>query len=192
MEKENQRIKITKQMLKEGLLRLLNSKDLDRIAVTELCKESGINRATFYRHYEIPHDVLRDIEYDITLELKKRIGIPNSREEIELALSKLCSYFYEHADLLRIIIKNHSDNDLQILIEEIMKDMMQSDMATEIVDKLDSEMIMILTTFSVGGGFYLVKQWLLGNVNKTPQEITSLLINFSHSVDWMETGKKLG
>ena len=51
--KENQRMVVTKRMLKEWLLR-----PLDNIHVNELCRESGINRATFYRHYETPQDVL--------------------------------------------------------------------------------------------------------------------------------------
>ena len=50
-QKENQRIALTKKLLQEGLLRLLETKTLDKISVTVLCRESGINRATFYNHY---------------------------------------------------------------------------------------------------------------------------------------------
>lgn len=50
MEKNNQRVVLTKRLFKEGLLRLLENKGMDEISVAELCRESGINRATFYRH----------------------------------------------------------------------------------------------------------------------------------------------
>ena len=60
--KENQRITLTKKLLQEGLLRLLETKRLDKISVTELCREAGINRATFYNHYDSlqkqPHHLL--------------------------------------------------------------------------------------------------------------------------------------
>ena len=49
--KGNQRIALTKRLLQEGLIRLLEKKPLDKNSVTELCGESGINQATFYRHY---------------------------------------------------------------------------------------------------------------------------------------------
>lgn len=49
--KDDQRVTLTKRLLQEGLLRLLETKEIDKINVTELCRESGINRATFYRHY---------------------------------------------------------------------------------------------------------------------------------------------
>ena len=68
-QKENQRIALTKKLLQEGLLRLLEVKTLDKISVTELCRESGINRATFYNHYTSPQD-LRSEEH--TSELQSR------------------------------------------------------------------------------------------------------------------------
>ena len=52
--KENQRIALTRRLLQEGMLRLLAQKKLEDISVTALCKESGINRATFYNHYTSP------------------------------------------------------------------------------------------------------------------------------------------
>ena len=42
MEKENQRVVVTKRLLKEGLLRLLENKNIDKINVTELCWESTV------------------------------------------------------------------------------------------------------------------------------------------------------
>ena len=37
-------------MLKEGLLRLLKKKPLDKINIVELCSEASSNRTTFYRY----------------------------------------------------------------------------------------------------------------------------------------------
>ena len=45
--KENQRITLTKRLLKESLVRLMEAKSLQKISVSELCKDAGINRATF-------------------------------------------------------------------------------------------------------------------------------------------------
>ena len=72
--KDDQRIALTKRLLREGLLRLLSKTDLNKISVTQLCIESGINRATFYRHYEEPRDILNDIKY--LLEVKMTITEP--------------------------------------------------------------------------------------------------------------------
>ena len=92
MERENQRIAITKRMLKESILEILKKKDLDAINITELCREAGINRATFYRHYEIPRDVLMEIQRDLYHELRQQMKLPKSREEIRPGLEEMCAF----------------------------------------------------------------------------------------------------
>ncbi len=48
------RIILTKRLLREGLLRCLERKPMEKITIHELCKESGINRRSFCRHYQSP------------------------------------------------------------------------------------------------------------------------------------------
>ena len=67
--KENQRIVISKRMLRESLLRLLRTKELSEINITELCREAEINRATFYKYYNTPQDVLSDIAMELIKEM---------------------------------------------------------------------------------------------------------------------------
>ncbi|MCC8090140.1 MAG: TetR/AcrR family transcriptional regulator, partial [Oscillospiraceae bacterium] len=69
--KENQRVMLTKRLLKDALIRLLNGKSIDEISVTELCRESGINRSTFYHHYGSPYDVLAEREQTMLFHLCK-------------------------------------------------------------------------------------------------------------------------
>ena len=56
---------VSKTAIKENLLRLLNKKDLLDITVRELCHVSGVNRSTFYRHYDNIIDPLEEICDDI-------------------------------------------------------------------------------------------------------------------------------
>ena len=48
----------------EALLLLLEKKDFEYITVKEICEKAGVNRSTFYLHYETTTDLLREsIEY---------------------------------------------------------------------------------------------------------------------------------
>ena len=83
--KSDQRIIITKMMLKEALLKLLHTRQLNKITITDLCRESGINRATFYRHYEEPKDILNEIRYSIFEDIKnieKQSNINSSEDQL--------------------------------------------------------------------------------------------------------------
>jgi len=75
MAEVNQRVTVTKRMVKEGLTRLLEKKPLDKINITELCQEAGVNRTTFYRYYELPRDVLTEMQDEF---LKKRWDVSKS------------------------------------------------------------------------------------------------------------------
>ena len=77
--KDDQRIALTKRLLREGLLRLLSKTDLNKISVTQLCIESGINRATFYRHYEEPRDILSMKYFRKLQHLRKKMHLRVTR-----------------------------------------------------------------------------------------------------------------
>ena len=64
----------------EALLALLERKDLEYITVKELCQQAGVNRSTFYLHYETIGDLVSE-----TVELVNRRFLsyfPQSETEI--------------------------------------------------------------------------------------------------------------
>ena len=66
---ENRRVRMTKKIIKESLLELLDQKPLDKITVTDICKTADLNRSTFYAHYEDTAQILREIEGDVIQQL---------------------------------------------------------------------------------------------------------------------------
>lgn len=54
----------TARLMDEALLSLLEKKDLSYITVKEICERAGVNRSTFYLHYETVGDLLCEcLEY---------------------------------------------------------------------------------------------------------------------------------
>ena len=47
----------TALLMNEALLLLLEKKDYEFITVTEICQTAGVNRSTFYLHYESMDDL---------------------------------------------------------------------------------------------------------------------------------------
>lgn len=50
----------TAQKFDKALLTLLEKKPFEYITISELCKETGVNRSTFYLHYENTKDLLNE------------------------------------------------------------------------------------------------------------------------------------
>lgn len=50
----------TARLMDEALLILLEKKDIEFITVKEICKKAGVNRSTFYLHYENVYELLAE------------------------------------------------------------------------------------------------------------------------------------
>lgn len=60
MERTESRYFSTAVKMDQALLALLEEKPFDYITVSELCKKAGVNRSTFYLHYENTCDLLAE------------------------------------------------------------------------------------------------------------------------------------
>ncbi len=101
---ENQRIRISKTMLKSGLLKLLKEKPLNQITVYELCKVSQINRTTFYKYYGSQEELLNEIELDFLKQLDddlKHIITKNTN-----ALQLILQHLYDQRDLFCLLVRS--------------------------------------------------------------------------------------
>jgi len=110
--KQDLRVAVTKRMIQEALIRLLENKPIDKIKVNELCEESGINRATFYRHYETLQDILREIEADVICTMPQPRQKPRNLDEARLYLEQVCSYIYDHVGIMQVLLTNRTDEEM--------------------------------------------------------------------------------
>ena len=62
---EDRRIRRTKRILRNSLIELLTSKDLNEITVSELTNHADVNRGTFYSHYQDVYDLFKEIEQGV-------------------------------------------------------------------------------------------------------------------------------
>ena len=59
----------TASLFDEALITLLEKKDIEYITVKEICECAGVNRSTFYLHYETIDDLLNETLEHITSKL---------------------------------------------------------------------------------------------------------------------------
>jgi len=176
--KDDQRNALTKRLLREGLLRLLSKTDLRKITVTQLCAESGINRATFYRHYEQPRNILNDLKCDIFQEVAALAEKNASEGGTQKWLESTCCYFYEHSDLLRILFKYRTDDEFVMFINDKFKEQYPELKSKGYFTEVDDDTMRLSAYYFAGGIYYILRQWLTEPINKTPQEVAVLICHF--------------
>jgi len=184
MEKANQRVMLTKRLLKEGLLRLLMQEDLEKINISELCRESGINRATFYRHYNSPKAILQEMGADITHEIDELTREISTLEEAREYLEATCTYLYANADMVRLLVRYNTDTDLLNLLNDFQTRLWEVRGRLNGLQQLDEEGLKMVATFFGGGLFFLFRRWLMGEINQSPQEIADFILRYIvHAVE---------
>lgn len=101
---ENQRVRISKAMLKAGLLRLLREKPLSQITVYELCKASQINRTTFYKYYGSQEDLLNEIESDFLRRLDEELKQVIAQDANCMPL--ILQHLYDQRELFCLLVRS--------------------------------------------------------------------------------------
>ena len=172
--KDDQRVVLTKRLLKEGLFRLLQTKDIGKIGVTELCRESGINRATFYRHFEQPRDILNEIRHDIFCDVKRIFDNGETRRETLKKIEDACTYIYENAELINLLLGCRTDAEFVEFINEMYE---RSDRLRRMNSfrGIDDESGRLAAYYYAGGIYYMLRRWLLEPAKKTPDEMAALI-----------------
>jgi len=177
--KENQRIALTRKLLQEGLIRLLQKKELEYISVTELCREAGINRATFYNHYSTPKELLTDIEQSMKDDFMALLTIPCSDDALTDQFEILCQYLKDHAAQYLILTKCHADDDLEASFKKLNQPF-AGNTATGKCPDLDSYNMHLVSTFLYSGCYHLIREWIVRDIPKSSREIALLLRRIIH------------
>lgn len=177
MEKrENQRIALTRRLLQDGLLRLLVNEKLEHISVTALCKEAGINRATFYNHYTSPNALLEEMERKLVDELQQITANAETVEDILNQTEQCCILLKKNATLVQMLVRYHADRDLEEIVEKTAR-YYDEHRLNNLQTKLDSDTVHLVSSYLYSGCYNLIREWLMRDINKTPREIAELLVN---------------
>ena len=67
------RSRVTKMLIRKAFMELLRQKPLASISVKELCELAGINRGTFYSHYQDVYDLLDQLEQEMMNDFQKAL-----------------------------------------------------------------------------------------------------------------------
>ena len=180
MSKANQRVALSKRLLKEGLMELLKKKTIHEISVKELCEVSEINRTTFYRHYQTPHDVLLEVEYDFMKGFQNPPAPFNDIADLKKHATRMCSYLFESRDLVKLFLQNNTDSDIPLIFQNSMDGFLTSRKVLYRGKDMNADAFRLLQTFYAHGGYALIRQWIIDDIPLTTEEIVDLLIGLAN------------
>lgn len=79
----------TAALMDEALLLLLEKKPFEYITVKEVCEKAGVNRSTFYLHYETMADLANECLQNATEQMRKKYDGAHSLGQFDIAAASL-------------------------------------------------------------------------------------------------------
>ena len=104
--REDHRTRLTKIIIRQALIELMEEKPVSAITVSELCRVAGIGRTTFYAHYNVPEDVATEIQDEV---IAKILTVPDNLNPSSIYDTMLwhCRVTLENRDYCLILSRDH-------------------------------------------------------------------------------------
>ncbi len=168
----DRRVKYTKMVLRESLIRLLCDKPISRITIKELCENADINRATFYSHYSDQFDLLKKIEDEFITDITSYLN-NFTLEEDETSMMRMIHMMLEYIDrnkeLCRVLLGTNVDTDFQAVVMQIVSERIVLEWKKKSVDGSTADYIY---TYAATGSIGIVRKWLFDENPKSAREMS--------------------
>lgn len=178
----------TSRLMNQALLKLLEEKEFEYITIKELCQKAGVNRSTFYLHYENKNDLLVEsldymLEkfYDHYNDEKFNLNIIKSLDNNALILIKpkyiipYLEFIKANKKLFLVATNNPALFDVYKTFKKMYKDIF-----SPILDKynvLENEKKYILA-FYLNGLHSIIIEWIKTDCKDSIDYICSLFIKY--------------
>lgn len=179
MEKIDSRVRYTKMVLKQALLKILQSKPIGKVTIKEICEEANLNRGTFYLHYNEPNDLLREIENEFVNENMGYFS-PYIQESNDVNhLTGLFNCIMKNQEICIILMGSHGAPQFLERIQSMMQDSILDQWQVEFPE-YDHRDLEFVYNFIMPGAMRLILNWAKNNDNLTTESLARRLDRLGH------------
>lgn len=187
MNKNESKYQSTAILFDEALITLLETKDIDYITIKEICNKAGVNRSTFYLHYENISDLSNECMEYINKKFEKNFEqnaknfidkINDSKlEDLFLIKSEFLTpylnFIKENKNIFKASISNpdamHATKRMSSLENYVLIPIMKR-------YEIPEEKIKYMLSFYIHGIIAIINEWLKNNCEDSVEIIENIII----------------
>ena len=182
----------TALLMDEALLLLLQKKEYEFITVKEVCKKAGVNRSTFYLHYETMDDLLQESVEMINRKFRESFGteaagfnVKNAtREESFLVtpkyLAPYLTFIKENKNVFRLFCEKSSLFKAEETMEKMYRDIFRPSLEKFGVAAGDQPFVF---AYYFSGVAAVIMKWVQLGCEKPTDEVIALITTFLPRVE---------
>ena len=168
----NQRYQSTEEKIQTALFSLLRIKDYNDISIKDICYESGINRSSFYAHYQDINDLMIKTEERLSKGIAD-IFKPNELWD-EQVFVKLFEFLLKNKDFYKAYLTTNE----QVFMEknDFVKYVKILNNSAKGSNFSQSERLYHMAFFA-GGLKAISKSWISTGCKETPEQMAKIITN---------------
>ena len=156
--------------LDKALIKLLDTKDFAEISIKDICEKAGVNRSTFYLHYQNTYELLKETQnyilkdfldtFDVKPIPKDLTNVPN--EELNFISSKYLVPYLEFIKANKFLFKVYMQN-LNNFDSDVPSEYFLNKVFIPILDKngiKDKTVASYMMRFYLTGITAIVSEWV--------------------------------
>lgn len=171
----------------EALIALLEKKDFEYITIKEICETAGVNRSTFYLHYENTADLLKEttkyiLDSFLTYFSVDKQSITNKYNDCELKdlvfitpeyITPYLTYIKENQRVFKTALKQLGTMDFEAVYNKMFKFIFNPVLERFSFPEVDRKYVM---KFYLTGITAIVMEWLKNDCKDPIEEISKIII----------------
>lgn len=178
---------ITKKAIAAGIKELTRKKSFEKITVSDITEICGLNRQTFYYHFQDKYELVNWIYYNEAISLViNDLNYENCGEKVQLMLSRMKSEDYFYINTLKASVRDEFEEYLFKVIRELFCDIIEK-IAGD--NKMEESEIRFIAEFYAYGTVGLIIAWAQNGMQETPEYLTTLLRNLAYGTEKFATAR---
>lgn len=174
---ETRRVKMTKKMIKDAYIELLEINPDKRLSITEICKRADINRSTFYMHYEDVNQLVKEIEDEILNQIPYPAiseGVMLQKEQYIELLKGTFDFIRENRKQFILLLSQLDNSDFK---KRIVSTILEKYKGITISD--NSLLSKYGYMFCINGVVGLLREWIKDNFPISSGELAKIAYSMS-------------
>lgn len=168
--KNNKRRRESIARMENAFIHLLQTQELSKITVSDVCKLSGLNRSTFYANFTDIFDLADRIREHLEQEVQCLYEEQNMQDFNRTDFRKLFHHIQGNQMFYITYFKLGYDRQSQMILHDL-------DLAQEHIG--DTHIDYHLEFFRAGFNA-VIKKWLAGGCRESPEEMVEIIRNEYH------------
>ncbi len=184
------RVRYTRRVIQETFLELLREMPLNRVTVKELCQRAELNRATFYRHFADPYDLMDKIEDELLAQLEEYVE-QSIADGFPKAMEGMLRQVVKSGGLYQLIASPHGDPGFSRRLSELCWRKLSGQIDAGF-PALSAAQRRWLYEFLAQGCNGILQNWMAGGMAEPPEETAAFLAGLTKQVEFAARQLQIG